>query len=98
MNTSANEIIRPIAAAVTVTEAALVIVLGDGRTISVPISWYPRLEHATQSERQRWELIGSGTGIHWPLIDEDVSVEALLAGRRSSESDTSLQRWLARRR
>jgi len=43
-------------------------------------------------------LIGSGTGIHWPLIDEDVSVEALLAGRRSSESDTSLQRWLARRR
>ena len=98
MNTSANEIIRPIAAAVTVTEAALVIVLADGRSISVPISWYPRLEHATRPERQRWELIGSGAGIHWPLIDEDVSVEALLAGRRSSESDTSLQRWLARRR
>jgi hypothetical protein len=97
MSTSASEIVRPRALDVAVTEDTLVVTLHDGRVISVPVSWYPRLEHATPAERKSWELIGAGLGIHWPEVDEDISVEALLAGKRSNESDASLHRWLSER-
>ena len=68
--------------------------LSDGRTISVPLAWYPRLMHATPDERSKWELIGGGQGIHWPDLDEDISIEGLLAGRKSGESRQSFKQWL----
>jgi hypothetical protein len=71
--------------------------LADGRSIAVPIAWYPRLAHGTPAERANWRLIGRGEGIHWPDLDEDISVENLLAGSRSGESQTSFKRWLASR-
>jgi hypothetical protein len=79
---------------VTVTEDALTVDLVDGRSISVPLDWYPRLAHGTSEERTKWRLIGRGEGIAWPQLDEDVSIEGLLAGRRSSESQSSLEKWL----
>lgn len=96
MSTSAGTDV-PVATDVKVTGDALVVGLRDGRTVSVPLTWYPRLAAATPSERRRWELIGPGLGIHWPALDEDVSVEALLAGRGSNESVRSLRRWQAAR-
>lgn len=83
---------------VKVTEHALVVELRDGRSVSVPIEWYPRLAEGRPSERRRWELIGPGIGIHWPDLDEDISVEGLLLGLASNESQASLQRWRASRR
>jgi hypothetical protein len=71
--------------------------LDDGRSIAAPIAWYPRLCHATAKERKSWLLIGGGQGIHWPAIDEDVSVANLLAGQPASESQSSLKKWLAGR-
>ena len=65
------------------TDEELVVSLADGRRISVPIVWFPRLSRATLEQRNKWELMGDGEGIHWPLIDEDLSVEGLLAGRKS---------------
>ena len=79
---------------VEVTEDTLTAELSDGRTISVPLAWYPRLVYATSDERGNWELIGGGQGIHWPNLDEDISVEMLLAGRKSGESHRSFQQWL----
>lgn len=79
------------------TEDTLTVELADGRSISVPLAWYPRLAHATTDERRNWRLIGGGEGVHWPDLDEDISVEGLLAGRPSGESQTSLNRWLAAR-
>lgn len=73
---------------------ALTAELSDGRTISVPLAWYPRLLNATPKERSNWRLIGKGQGIHWNDLDEDVSVEGLLAGRHSGESQASFKRWL----
>ena len=84
--------------AVRVTEDTLSVDLEDGRTISVPLAWYPRLAHATPKERQRFEIAGAGYGIHWPDLDEDIGVEGLLAGKRSSESPQSLKRWLKARK
>jgi hypothetical protein len=83
---------------VKVTADALIVELRDGRTVSVPITWYPRLAQGSASERRRWELIGPGIGIHWPALDEDISVEALLLGLASNESAASLRRWRATRR
>ena len=73
----------PRAQSVEVTDAELVVHLVDGRRLSVPLVWFPRLLRATPEQRAKWELLGDGDGIHWPLIDEDLSVEGLLAGRRS---------------
>jgi hypothetical protein len=70
----------------------------DGRTISSPLAWYPRLWHGKPEERSRFEIIGDGAYIHWPELDEDLSVAGILAGRRSSESLASLQQWLASRK
>ncbi|MCI0334969.1 MAG: DUF2442 domain-containing protein [Planctomycetes bacterium] len=72
--------------------------LDDGRALSVPLAWYPRLLHGTLQEREQFELIGDGDGIHWPRLDEDISVEGLLAGKRSAETDASLSRWLEKRK
>ncbi len=94
MSISAIEIEIPLALAVRVTQDSLHVDLADGRTISVPLAWYPRLLLATADERKRWRLIGRGRGIHWEAIDEDISVEGLLAGRASGESQTSLKKWL----
>ncbi len=83
---------------VSVTADALVVDLVDGRTISVPLAWYPRLAHGNAAERARWRFIGEGEGIHWPDLDEDISIEGLLAGRRSGETQPSLGRWLESRK
>lgn len=94
---SQTEIGIPGALNVIVSSDALIVELEDGRTLTAPLGWYPRLFHATPDERQRWRLIGSGHGIHWEDIDEDISVEGLLLGKRSGESQRSFDRWLAER-
>jgi uncharacterized protein DUF2442 len=77
---------------------ALVVELLDGRSITAPVAWFPRLADGTAAERQNWRLIGKGEGIHWPDLDEDISEESLLAGRRSGESQDSLRSWLQTRK
>ena len=98
MSTLAVEIVEARAQGVEVDEDRLVIDLTDGRTISVPLAWYPRLWHGKPEERLRFEIIGDGAYIHWPELDEDLSVSGILAGRRSGESLASLQRWLDSRK
>ncbi|NQU29064.1 MAG: DUF2442 domain-containing protein [Anaerolineae bacterium] len=78
-------------------EDKLVVTLQDGRTVTAPLAWYPRLVHSTKEERNNWRLIGGGEGIHWESLDEDISVEHLLAGIPSNESQKSLQQWLKSR-
>jgi hypothetical protein len=97
MRTSAVEKELPKALDVTVSDETLFVELSDGRTISVPLAWYPRLLHATREERKNWRLIGKGHGIHWEDIDEDISVEGLLAGKLSGESQASFKKWLTAR-
>jgi hypothetical protein len=97
MNTSQTELRSARAESVQITEDSLVVDLVDGRTVSVPIAWYPRLAHGTNAERSNWRLIGRGHGIHWPDLDEDIDIESLLGGRPSGESQSSLQRWLQSR-
>ena len=98
MSTLTIELRQAKAQNVKVTDDELIVELNDGRTIAVPLVWYPRLLHGAQEERAKWRLIGGGQGIHWPDLDEDISVEHLLAGIPSGESQKSLQRWLAGRR
>ncbi|MBU2026931.1 MAG: DUF2442 domain-containing protein [Proteobacteria bacterium] len=98
MTTLAIEIEIPYAEDVLVTEDTLTVDMSDGRTISVPTAWYPRLLHATPEERTNWRMIGRGHGIHWEDIDEDISVEGLLAGKSSGESQTSFKKWLEARK
>jgi hypothetical protein len=69
----------PLAVEVSFTDAALKVVLADGREVSAPLAWFPRLLNATVEQRSNWRLIGRGVGIHWPEIDEDISVEGLLS-------------------
>ena len=88
---------EPIAVAVEVTDEEIDVRLTDGRVISVPLEWYPRLVHATPAERNHYELLAHGSGIGWPDLDEHLSVESILAGRSSGESQRSFQRWLASR-
>lgn len=97
MSTSAIKIGIPNAMNVFVTEDTLTVDLSDGRTISVPVAWFPRLLHSTLEERKNWRLIGHGSGIHWDDLDEDISVENLLAGKQSGESQTSFKKWLGQR-
>ena len=82
---------------VRVSDDALMVDLSDGRTVSVPLAWYPRLLHGTTAERGDHQLIGEGLGINWPQLDEDISVEGILAGRRAHESKDSFEQWLASR-
>ncbi len=97
MTISAAEITIPTAESVGIDDDTLSVELSDGRTISVPLAWFPRLSYATRAERKHWRLIGRGQGIHWEDIDEDISVENLLAGRPSGESQASFKKWLAAR-
>ena len=94
MNSSVLERHTPDAENVTITEDTLAVDLSDGRTISVPLTWFPRLVHASPEERDNWRLIGKGQGIHWEDVDEDISVEGLLAGKPSGESQVSFKKWL----
>ena len=87
----------PRAEDVRVTKDSLIVDLSDGRTISVPLGWFPRLLHATLEERSDWRIIGRGHGIHWEEIDEDISVEGLVAGRPSGESQRSFKKWMVQR-
>ena len=89
MSVSTLEVSVPEAETVTVSGDTLTAELSDGRTISVPLDWYPRLTHATPEERGNWRLIGGGEGIHWPDLDEDISVEGLIAGRRGGVARTA---------
>ena len=82
---------------VMVTDDTLAVDVNDGRTISVPLAWYPRLLHGTPEERNNWRFIGEKEGIHWPDLDEDISVENLLMGKPSGESQSSFKRWLESR-
>jgi len=92
-----TEIVIPVASSVAITDDTLRVDLIDGRTISVPLAWYPRLLQGTAEERNNWELIGRGYGIHWEGLDEDISVEGLILGKPSEESQASFKRWLEAR-
>lgn len=97
MSTSPIEHWPALAQAVTVSDDTFTVDLVDGRSISVPLEWYPRLVHGSVAERNNWRIIGRGEGIHWPDLDEDISVENLLGGARSGESQRSFKQWLESR-
>ena len=98
MNISVIEKEVPRAENIRITEDTLSANLSDGRTILVPLEWFPRLVHATPEERNNWKLIGRGHGIHWKDLDEDISVEELLTGNPSGESHESFKKWLGQRK
>ncbi len=77
-----------------IDDETLSVDLSDGRTISIPLSWYPRLTHGSDEERRNYRFIGNGSGIHWNDLDEDISTQNLIVGQPSGESQKSLQRWL----
>lgn len=85
----------PVVVHVKVSEDSLSVSLSDGRLVSVPVSWYPRLSHALPQHSKIWELIGGGHGIHWQELDEDISVENILFGQPSGESAESFKKWKA---
>src|SRR4030065_2145441 len=97
MRISTVEAEGPVAEGVTVTEDTLSVDLSDGRTISVPLAWFPRLMHGSQKERGNWRLTGKGYGIHWEALDEDISVENLLLGQASGDTQESFKKWLLSR-
>jgi hypothetical protein len=88
---------EPLALQVSVTDKNLTVDLIDGRSLIVPLSWYPRLLQASQEERQNWQILGDGYAIEWVDLDEHIGVEGLLAGRKSGESHHSFERWLVTR-
>ncbi|MBI3738712.1 MAG: DUF2442 domain-containing protein [Chloroflexi bacterium] len=97
MTTLTTELRMASAQNVNVTDDALIVDLSDGRTVSVPLAWFPRLLHGSSAERNKWRLIGDGEGIHWPDLDEDISVENLISGKPSGESQKSFKKWLEAR-
>jgi len=76
-----------------VNEAEVTVHLEDGRSVTTPLEWYPRLAFATSEERQTYEITGRGRGLHWPMLDEDLSVEGMLSGTPSAEGAQSLKGW-----
>lgn len=88
----------PRVTSVSVTDDTLSVDLEDGRTVSVPIGWYPRLAHGTTAERANVQISGAGFGLHWPDLDEDIGVEGILLGKRSTENSLSFERWLQSRK
>ena len=98
MSISAHEVGPALAAKLSFTRERMSVTLIDGRVLSVPIDWYPRLKNATARERSNWQLIGGGLGLYWPDVEEDISVDSLLAGRRSMESAKSFGKWLGARK
>ena len=97
MNTLAIERREAAAESVSVTQDTMTVHLADGRTLSVPLAWYPRLLHGSPKERNRWRFSGRGEGIHWPDLDKDISIEGLVLGKPSGESQPSFARWLEKR-
>ena len=97
MNTLAIDVVIPTAESVIVTNDTLTVELSDGRSLSVPLAWFPRLVHATATERRAWRFIGRGRGIHWDKLDEDINIDGLLAGKPSGESQDSFKKWLTSR-
>lgn len=97
MLTSTIEFTVPTAENVIITFDALTVDLSDGRSITVPLAWYPRLINATKAELDNWRLVCKGYGIHWEDLDEDVSIEGLLVGKPSGESQASFKKWLVSR-
>lgn len=97
MGSSVTRTKEPLAQEVRVTDDDLIVELVDGRTVSVPIAWFPRLLQGRPDERSNWRLIGRGEGVHWPDLDEDIRVEDLLAGHGSGETQESLRCWLQSR-
>jgi hypothetical protein len=93
MSSSETELAPAAARTIDVRDGSLVVALTDGRSLSVPLEWYPRLAEATPQELMDWQIVGRGEGIHWPRLDEDISVVALLTGQRSREGPDSLRRW-----
>ena len=89
---------EPKAMNVRVHDGKLIVDLVDGRSLTVPLDWYPRLAHATPEQQRNWVLLGDGYAIHWPDLDEDIGIEGLLAGNRSGESRESFERWLSGRK
>lgn len=89
--------IEPLASDVVVDAQKLIVNLEDGRTLSIPLDWYPRLQYGSSEERQNYQLLGGGYAIEWPDLDEHIGIEGLIAGRRSTESAKSIQRWLTAR-
>ena len=96
--TTSVTIVTPLATGIGVTDDTLTVDLSGGRTVSVPLACYPRLLSATTQERSNWKLVALGEGMHWPDVDEDISVASIIAGRPSTESAASLQRWLTERK
>ena len=90
--------VLPRAVKIIVTDDTLSVDMEDGRTVSVPIGWYPRLSHGTPAERANVQISGAGFGFHWPDLDEDIGVEGLLLGKHSAESPESFERWLQKRK
>ena len=97
MSTLAVNLDSPDAVDISVTEDTLAVELSDGRTISVPLEWYPRLVDGSPQERNNWRIIGRGQGVNWEDLDEDISIEGLLIGKPSGESLSSFKKWLAQR-
>lgn len=97
MSSSVIDVGEARARSVRVSQQALTVDLTDGRTVIVPLGWFPRLWHGSKREREHFEIFGEGGYIHWPDLDEDLTVAGLLAGRRSGESPESLKKWLAQR-
>ena len=98
MSSLAVEVQEPRGKSVKVSDEDLTVDLVDGRTIMVPLGWFPRLWHGTPQERNHLEIFGDGAYIHWPDLDEDLTVAGLLAGQRSGESPQSLKKWLESRK
>jgi hypothetical protein len=94
---ASQEIVLPRINYITINDDTLSVDLEDGRTISVPIGWYPRLAHGTPAERENFQISGAGYGIYWRDLDEDIGVEGMLLGKKSTESLESFERWLKKR-
>lgn len=88
---------EPVAVNVAIRGEKLIVDLDDGRSILIPLAWYPRLLHASPKERKHWQLLGDGYAIEWPDLDEHIGIEGVLAGQRSGESRKSFGRWRAAR-
>ncbi len=89
---------EPVVTSIKIDDDTLTVSLADGRNLTVPLSWYPRLQHGSEQERSNWKILGGGYAIEWSDLDEHVGIEGLLAGRRSGESQKSFEKWLVSRK
>ena len=98
MSSSGVDIQEARALSLSLSDEAVSVDLVDGRTVIVPLVWYPRLWHGSKQERNNFEIFGDGAYVHWPELDEDLTVAGLLEGKRSGEVSSSLKKWLASRK